>query len=85
MKRNGKRVYTSVIVLAVAALSAICYHSIEEIHYLKSFFPAEFTVREAVYASAIELIKVIIAGIPLFAVITLCVLALRGKRNGPEL
>jgi hypothetical protein len=57
MKLNRQFIYSSIIAIAVAALTAICYHSIEEIHYLKSFFPGEFTVEEAFYASAVELIK----------------------------
>jgi ABC-type Fe3+ transport system permease subunit len=84
MKSHGHLIWKSIIVLAVAALTALCYHSIEEIHYLKSFFPAEFTVREAFYASAIEMIKVAIAGVPLAVIIALCVVALLRKQNGPE-
>jgi len=74
----------SIIIIAVAALTALCYHSVEEIHFLKSFFPEEFTVQEAFYAGAIELIKVIIAAIPLFVIIALCVTALLRRRGGPE-
>lgn len=84
MKSHGHHIWKSIIVLSVAALTALCYHSIEEIHYLKSFFPDEFTVREAFYASAMELIKVAIAGVPLVVIIALCVTALLRKRNGPE-
>jgi ABC-type Fe3+ transport system permease subunit len=84
MKSHGQHIWKIIIVLAVAALSALCYHSIEEIHYLKSFFPEEFTVREAFYASAIELIKVAIAGVPLAVIIALCVVALPRKQNGQE-
>ena len=84
MKLHGQRIWKLIIVLAVAALAAICYHSIEEIHYLKSFFPKEFTVREAFFAGAIELIKVTIAGVPLVVIIALCVIALLRRNNGPE-
>ena len=47
-----------VIVISVVALSTICWHSIEEIHYLKSFFPKQFSAEEAMYASIVELIKI---------------------------
>ncbi len=57
------------IAAGVIAYSAICWHSIEEIHYLKSFFPAKFTVEEAFYASRIELIKIVIIGIPFLLII----------------
>jgi ABC-type Fe3+ transport system permease subunit len=84
MKSHGHLVWKGIILLAVAALTALCYHSIEEIHYLKSFFPEEFTVREAFYASVIELIKVAFAGVPLTVIIVLSVTALLRKQNGPE-
>jgi ABC-type Fe3+ transport system permease subunit len=84
MKSHGHLVWKSMIVLAVAALTALCYHSVEEIHYLKSFFPDEFTVREAFYASVIELVKVAIAGAPLAVIIALCMVALLRKRNETE-
>jgi hypothetical protein len=57
------------IAAGVVAYSAVCWHSVEEIHYLKSFFPAKFTVEEAFYASAIELIKIVIIGIPFLLII----------------
>jgi len=65
--------------LALAALTAVCLHSLEEIHYLKSFFPHAFTVREAFYAALIELIKVAIIGIPLVLVIAVALLFLRAR------
>ena len=57
------------IILAAIALSifivfVICWHSLEEIHYLKTFYPKQFTVEEAFYASAVELLKVIIISLP---------------------
>ena len=65
------------ILMGVVGYSAICLHSIEEIHYLKSFFPGKFTVEEAFYASAIELIKVLILGIPFVLALTLCLRCLK--------
>lgn len=84
MKLNCQFIYTSIIVISVVALTAICYHSIEEIHYLKSFFPQEFTVKEAFYASAVELIKIVIMGIPFLLVIALCAILLLKKNNGSQ-
>lgn len=66
---------------AVIIYSAICYHSVEEIHYLKSFFPREFTVEEAFYASAIELIKIIIIGIPFVLVLIFSLFVIRRKKR----
>jgi hypothetical protein len=57
------------IFISVVFIFAICFHSLEEIHYLKSFFPQTFTVEQAFYASAIELIKILIIAIPFLLVI----------------
>jgi len=67
------------VIFAIAGIySFICFHSVEEIHYLKSFFPVRFTVQEAFYASAVELIKVVIVGIPFLLFISIC-LVLSGR------
>ncbi len=70
-----------VILIGVVGYAAICLHSIEEIHYLKSIFPKKFTVEEAFYASAIELIKVIIIGIPFVLALTLCLRRLKDSNK----
>jgi len=77
MRKSSKIMLKSVIVLAVLIFSAISYHSIEEIHYLKTFFPKTFTVEQAFYASGVELIKIIIIAIPVFLIIALCLYSLR--------
>ncbi len=69
MKEPYRLILKIGIAAGVIAYSAICWHSIEEIHYLKSFFPAKFTVEEAFYASGIELIKIMIIGIPFLLII----------------
>lgn len=61
-----------VVLLAVGAITAVCLHSLEEIHYLKGFFPPSFTVQEACYAAVLELTKVVIIAIPLVLVIVVC-------------
>jgi len=68
-----------VVTLAVAAIGAVCLHSLEEIHYLKSFFPRSFTVQEAFYASALELIKVIIVALPLLLILAVSLFFLRQR------
>lgn len=69
----------ALVVLAFAAVTVVCLHSLEEIHYLKSFFPPEFTVQETFYAAMIELIKVVIIAIPLILVIAVAILVLRRR------
>jgi len=60
------------IVIAIGIIVAVCWHSVEEIHYLKSFFPGSFTIEQAFYASGIELIKIIIISLPLILIIFIC-------------
>ena len=57
------------IVVSILIVAAVCWHSLEEIHYLKSFYPKQFTVEESFYASGVELIKVFVVGVPFFLVI----------------
>ena len=59
----------STIVGSIIIIAAVCWHLVEEIHYLKSFLPKQFTVEEAFYASAVELIKVVIVAVPFFFII----------------
>jgi hypothetical protein len=78
----GKRLLLSLAMLVGAvAYSAICLHSVDEIHYLKSFFPEEFTVEEAFFAAAVELIKVIIIGIPFLLLMIVCAVMLRESKK----
>ena len=65
MKKTCSTIILSIMTLGIFVFSAVCWHSISEIHYLKSFFPRQFSVQDAYYASAIELIKVIIIGLPI--------------------
>ena len=60
------------VFIVIGIIGAVCWHSIEEIHYLKSFFPDRFTVQEAFYASGIELIKIILISLPLILIIFTC-------------
>jgi hypothetical protein len=66
MNRSKQALILSAIAISIIVVAAVCWHSVEEIHYLKSFFPQQFSVEEAFYASAVELIKVVIISIPFF-------------------
>lgn len=53
------------IVAAAVFFSGVCWHAVEEIHYFKTFYPSSLTVQESLYASLVELIKVILIGLPI--------------------
>ena len=69
MNQSRHMLIFSTIVASIIIIAAVCWHSVEEIHYLKSFFPKQFSVKEAFYASAVELIKVVIVAVPFFFII----------------
>lgn len=81
MKRLRTLFLSLGIVTGIVITFAVCWHSLEEIHYLKSFYPGRFTVEEAFFASAVELIKVIIISLPFFLIIlvSLCLLYILRK------
>jgi hypothetical protein len=71
--KQSRAAYLSlVVVIAVGIIVAVCWHSVEEIHYLKSFFPGSFSVQQAFYASGVELIKIVIISLPLVLIIFIC-------------
>ena len=76
MKRMHQVLIFSAVVISIVIVSAVCWHSVSEIHYLKSLYPHDFSVEDAFYASAVELIKVLIISIPFFFVVAvgLCLL-----------
>ena len=71
MKSRNQIVF-AILILCIGIISAVAYHSVQEIHYLKSFFPNQFSVQEAKDASIIELVKVSLISIPLIIIITVC-------------
>lgn len=73
----SKTIIYSVTIAGVILFSAVCWHSVEEIHYLKSFFPRQFSVQDAYYAAGVELIKVVIIGMPIGMIIFVCLYFLR--------
>jgi hypothetical protein len=84
MKVTTRAILDVGIVVVVAAYVAVCLHSVQEIHYLKSFFPRHFTVEEAFYAAATELIKVIIIGLPIIPVLVIYLTKLRESATENE-
>jgi len=81
MKQTSRILLFSAILISIAAVSAVCWHSVEEIHYLKSFYPGQFSVEEAFYASAVELVKIIIISVPFFLIIATALYLLRHFRK----
>jgi hypothetical protein len=77
MKRAYSKIIFSITILGVIVFAAVCWHSVDEIHYVKLFFPKRFSVQEAYYATAIELIKVIIIGLPIVLIIAVGLYLLR--------
>ena len=74
----------SAIAISIVVIAAVSWHSVEEIHYLKTFYPKQFTVEEAFYASGVELIKVILIGLPLFLVMGVGLYLLRYFKKDTE-
>lgn len=81
MKFNTRTFLNLVVLIGVGVFAAVCLHSVDEIHYLKSFFPTDFTVEEAFDAAAMELIKVIIIGLPILLIIGICIAKLRESKQ----
>jgi hypothetical protein len=71
MKRMRQILIGSAIAISIFVVFAVCWHSVQEIHYLKTFYPKQFSVEEAFYASAVELVKVIIISLP-FILVAAC-------------
>jgi hypothetical protein len=81
MKRSYNILSLAITGVGLAVISGVCWHSIEEIHYLKSFFPKQFTVQEAYYASKIELIKIAIICFPILLIISISLFLLHYYRK----
>ncbi|GEM_PF-6475312 len=64
--RRRKRIIVGLIFLLLwLPILLVARHSVEEIHYLKTFLPARMTAAEAEDAAIIELIKVAFIVLPL--------------------
>lgn len=77
MNRIWRLLLVTAIVLGFGIVSAVCWHSVGEIHYLKSFYPHQFSVAEAFYASGVELVKVLIIALPFILLIAISLYLLR--------
>jgi hypothetical protein len=82
MKRIREAALLSAIGVCLVAVCAISWHSVEEIHYLKTFYPRHFTVQEAWYATLVELVKVALAIFPLLLIGAAALLLLRRYDKG---
>ena len=71
----------ALMAVCVIIIGAISFHSVEEIHYLKSFYPGSFTMEDAFCAALVEFIKVHIISLPLMVVILLAAFLLWLFRN----
>jgi hypothetical protein len=69
MKIKKKYILLAIVIISLLTIFGVSRHSVDEIHYMKSFYPREFTVEEAYYASKVEFIKVVIISIPLVVLI----------------
>ncbi|HJX72818.1 MAG TPA: hypothetical protein VJ307_01575 [Candidatus Deferrimicrobiaceae bacterium] len=83
MKRVRQGILLSAVAVGISLIAAVCRHSVEEIHYRKSFFPARFTVEEACYASIVELVKIAIITVPVPVVIAACLCLLHYFHKEP--
>ncbi|UFS68706.1 hypothetical protein LPW11_12380 [Geomonas sp. RF6] len=57
------------IVVGILFLAGVCWHSVGEIHYLKTFYPSSFNIDQAYEATRIEAIKVGIIAFPVIVAI----------------
>ena len=69
-------VLLSAVAFCLAVVAAVSFHSVEEIHYLKSFYPVRFSMAEAAAAARVELIKVSLVAFPLVLVLLVCLFLL---------
>ena len=88
MKPAVRFILLGAIAVCLIAIAAVSFHSVEEIHYLKSFYTGSFTVSEAAAASVVEFIKVCLVAFPLLLIILVCLFLLwlsntkSGKSDG---
>lgn len=76
MKPIVRIILLTAIAVCLIVIAAASFHSVEEIHYLKSFYPGSFTVSEAAAASVVEFIKVCLVAFPLLLIVLVCLFLL---------
>ncbi len=81
MKNAWSILLTAAIIVSILIILAVSWHSVEEIHYLKGFYPTSFTVEEAYYATLVEFLKVLIISLPLIVIIIVGLYTLRRLRE----
>jgi Na+-driven multidrug efflux pump len=81
MKNTWSILIILAVIVSILVIFGVSWHSVEEIHYLKSFYPQTFTVEEAYYAGWVEFIKVHIINIPFVVVIFVGLYLLRQLRG----
>ncbi len=75
--KKSRILLSGILVICILIIAMVSFHSVQEIHYLKSFYPDHFSVSEAAYAAVVELIKVLLIALPLVLIIFVCLLLLR--------
>jgi hypothetical protein len=65
------------IVTCLVVVGVVSFHSVSEIHYLKTFYPGQFSVSDAAYASVVELVKVLLVAFPFVLIVIVCLFLLR--------
>ena len=65
LKKQKLSVFSTLILIGWIIITAVSLHSVQEIHYFKTFYPQSFTVTEAGYATIVELIKVALISFPI--------------------
>ena len=62
------KIKSTIAIIITLIIAGVAWHSVWEIHYLKSFYPAVFTVQEAFYATLVEWVKFLLISIPLVVI-----------------
>jgi len=81
--KRADYILAAIIILSLGAIFAVSWHSVEEIHYLKGFYPSEFTVSEALQAALVELIKILLIALPLIVTIAIALYLIALNRRQP--
>jgi hypothetical protein len=79
-----KSVVIIVIIACVVIITYASFHSVWEIHYLKSFYPKSFSVTEAGYAAIVEFIKIALISFPLLILIVICLFIIKSMKKEKE-
>ncbi|MDO8426530.1 MAG: hypothetical protein Q7T24_03320 [Deltaproteobacteria bacterium] len=76
-----KILLSALVAASLLIIIGVSWHSVEEIHYLKSFYPSSFTVEDAFYATLVEFIKIHIISLPLIVIILISLYLLRAYKK----